>query len=76
MSTWRTEMRKCKKLNKSSEPKGTIDYINIGNMGTLVKEKRKKGELRKNIFLNDWNYPQFDERWIYKSKNLNKIQVG
>ena len=43
-------MRKCKKLNKSSEPKGTIDYINIGNMGTLVKEKRKKGELRKNIF--------------------------
>ena len=76
MSVWRTEMRKCKNLNKSSEPKGTINYINKGNMGILIGEKReKKGELRK-FFFNAWNYPQFDEQWSYKSKNLNKIQVA
>ena len=45
-------MRKCKNLNKSSEPKCTINYINKGNMGILIGEKReKKGELRKNYFL-------------------------
>jgi len=43
-------MRNCKKLNKSSEPKGTIDYINIGNMGILVKEKREKRGIKKEYF--------------------------
>lgn len=42
MSAWETEMKKYKELNKGSESMGTINYINIGNMGAQEEKREKK----------------------------------